>query len=330
MKKALQSDLGSFVTADPFRCRIWEFNDRIEEYVTEDSCRAEIASVARDGQLVPVVGRLLKDDPEFDIEIIYGARRLFVARHLKVSIRVEIRDLSNRQAAVAIETENCLRKQTSPYERGMWLAKLLRQGIYQSRDEMAKDLRISPTQVTRLLKFAQLPALVIAAFPSPHDILESWAVELHKAWTDEHRRRLLTDRCRSLGATSPPPPAASAYETLVACPSSGGRSRPRSKRRIVKTPDGATVFRFERQRKDVVIRIPNALVDAIIEKELTQVIAAVLSRQPTFIGPGRSPFRTTAVIRKTPSGSPIQTQLPETSPSRSAGSGDRECTAYSS
>lgn len=275
MREPLQHGTGSLITADPFRCRVWDLSDRIEEYVTEESCRAEIASMERDGQLVPVVGRVLRSDPDFDIEIVCGARRLFIARHLNVPIRVEIRDLTDRQAAVAIETENSLRKQTSPYERGLWLAKLLRQGIYRSQDEMARDLGTTPTQVTRLLKFTELPAIVIAAFPSPHDILESWAVELHKAWKDE-RRRLLTDRCRSLGAAATRPPAVSVYEMLLAPPTHGGRKRFKAIRRVVKSPDGATVLRFEHQRKEVVLRIPNALVDATIEAQLTEAVTAVL------------------------------------------------------
>lgn len=275
MSESLQSGAERLVTADPFRCRAWDLNDRIEEYVTEESCRAEIASMERDGQLVPVVGRVLRDDPSFDIEIVCGTRRLFVARHLRIPIRVEIRQLTDQQAAAAVATENSLRKETSPYERGMWLAKLLRQGIYRSRDEMGRDLRITPTQVTRLLKFSELPALVIGAFPCPHDILESWSVELHKAWNDE-RRRLLTERCRSLGKASPRPAAAAVYEMLVAAPTRAGRSGVQAARRIVKSPDGVTLLRFEHQRKEVVLRIPNALVDPAIETELTQVVSALL------------------------------------------------------
>ncbi len=273
MREPLQPNADSFITADPFRCRVWELNDRIEEYVTEESCRSEIASVERDGQLVPAVGRLLQGDPDFDIEIICGARRLFIARHLKIPLRVQIRELTDRQAAVAVQTENALRKQTSPYERGMWLAKLLRQGIYPSRDAMARDLGITPTQVTRLLKFAELPAIVIGVFPSPHDILESWAVELHKAWTDE-RRRLITERCRSLAAALPPPAAQSVYESLVASPTHAGR--PRAVCKLVRSPDGTPLLRLEHQRKEVVLRIPNVLVDPLVEKELTRIVAEAL------------------------------------------------------
>lgn len=249
----------------------------MEKYVTENSCRAEIESVNCAGQLVPVIGRVLTDDADFDIEIICGTRRLFVARHLKIPIRVEIQELSDHQAAAAIEVENSLRKKVSPYERGLWLAKLLREKVYQSQDEMARGLNITPTQVTRLLKFAELPAVVIGAFASPHDILESWAVELRKAWGDE-RHSLISERARSLETRVSKPPAVATYESLMASRKPVGRGRSGSLSRIVKSASGRLLFRFEHQRKEVVLRIPNMLVNPVVEREVTQAVIAVLTR----------------------------------------------------
>src|SRR6185437_4232403 len=196
MKDHHRSEPGSIVLADPFRCRVWGLSDRIAAYVTEISCHSEIESMKFDGQLVPAIGRKLAGDAQFDIEVICGGRRLYIARHLNIPLRVELRDLTDRQAAAAVEAENCLRKTTSPYERGLWLARLLAQHLYKSQGEMANELRITPTQVTRLLKFAELPSIIVEAFPSPHDILESWAVELHKACSDQ-RCRLIIERARA-------------------------------------------------------------------------------------------------------------------------------------
>ncbi|MGH8200520.1 MAG: ParB/RepB/Spo0J family partition protein [Steroidobacteraceae bacterium] len=277
MKTHLSLDSGSFVTVDPFRCRVWSLNDRIEDYVTEASCQAEIESVARDGQLIPVIGRLIQGDPHFDVEVICGMRRLFIARHLKISLRVEIRDLTDRQGVVAVEAENSLRKQTSPYERGLWLARLLKQNLYQSQDEMARELSITPTQVSRLLKFAELPAIVIGAFASPHDLLESWAVELHKALADE-RRRLVTERARALEKRVPRPPAVAVYQLLLASRRPVGRNSTQRASRVVRSATGKPLLRFERQRKEVVLRIPNALVDTNIERAVTQAVIEVLQR----------------------------------------------------
>ena len=271
-------DVGPLVNADPFRCRPWALSERIEDDVTEVSCRAELDSVARNGQLVPVVGRALAGEPDFDIEIICGTRRLFIARQLKVPLRVELRELTDRQAAAAVEAENTLRKQASAYERGLWLAKLLRRNLFGSREEMARGLGITPTQVTRLLKFAELPAAILGAFASPHDILESWAVELHKAWSDD-RRRVLVERARTLQRRMPRPPAVSVYELLLADRGPAGRIGRRSTSRVIKGPNGEPLLRFERQRRDVVLRIPNARVDARLEQVLTQAVIAVLTRR---------------------------------------------------
>jgi hypothetical protein len=62
---------------------MWSHHERLEEHITEESCRAEIDSHSKHGQLMPVLGRLLKADLWHEVELIYGARRLFVARHLK-------------------------------------------------------------------------------------------------------------------------------------------------------------------------------------------------------------------------------------------------------
>ena len=268
-------DAGSLVSADPFRCRSWALNARLEDDLTEASCRAEIDSVARNGQLVPVIGRTLAGDPDFDIEVICGTRRLFIARQLNVPLRVEIRSLTDQQAAVAVEAENALRRQASAYERGLWLAKLLRRNLFGSQDQMARELGITPTQVTRLLKFAELPAAIIGAFATPHEILESWAVELHKACTDD-RRPMLLERARTIHRHTPRPPAVSVYELLLAERGAARRASRHSTRRVIKGPAGEALLRLERQRQDLVLRIPNARVDARLEQALTQAVVAVL------------------------------------------------------
>src|SRR5579871_4858114 len=125
-------------SADPFRCRMWSLHDRLDEYVTEDACQAEIESFAKHGQLIPALGRPIRSDPDFDVEVICGARRLFVARHLNRPFLVEIRELSDRDALIAIDIENRHRRDVSPYERGLSYARWLRSGQFQSQEELAK------------------------------------------------------------------------------------------------------------------------------------------------------------------------------------------------
>ena len=86
----------AIVSVSPFRCRVWALHDRLDDYVTEESCRAEIESFAAHGQLVPALGRPVWGDVSYDVEIVYGARRLFVARHLGIQLKVKPGDDGSR------------------------------------------------------------------------------------------------------------------------------------------------------------------------------------------------------------------------------------------
>lgn len=205
------------VNANPFRCRMWSQHDRLEEGITVQSCRSEIESIATSGQMLPVLGRPVRHDPEWDIELIYGARRLFVARHLNLPLRVDLRELSDREAVVAMDAENRLRADISPYERGVAFLHWLRTGLFGSQDEIARTLKVSPSQVSRLIKLAQLPSVVVSAFRDPTQICERWGVSLYEAWQDPARRSQLASRARNLGKETGTGPLAGdkVYEALL-------------------------------------------------------------------------------------------------------------------
>jgi ParB family transcriptional regulator, chromosome partitioning protein len=111
--------MSTVVSISPFECKMWEMHDRMMSYITEKGCSSEIESVSKHRQLLPVLGRTLKDDPHYKVELIYGARRLFVARHLNIQLLVELRRLSDVEAIIAMDIENRVRKDVSPYERGL-------------------------------------------------------------------------------------------------------------------------------------------------------------------------------------------------------------------
>lgn len=64
------------IAINPFKCRTGSLHDRLEEQITEESCRAGIESLRRHGQRVPPLGRRVKGEPLHEVELIYGARRL--------------------------------------------------------------------------------------------------------------------------------------------------------------------------------------------------------------------------------------------------------------
>jgi ParB family transcriptional regulator, chromosome partitioning protein len=273
---------------NPFRCRIWEFHDRLDEYLTEESCKEEIASVEKHGQVVPVLGRCIRDDPDYDVELIFGARRLFVARHLNKPLLVRVKQISDHEALLAMEVENRLRMDISAYERGLSYARWMRAGLFKSQEDVARALHISPATVSRLLRISRLPSVVLNAFRSPLDIAEDWGLQLADAWDDPTRRTRLAHRARAVAKLDPRPPARVVFTRLAAELSAPGSRRPPDRDEIVLGSDGRPLFRIRTQRKLVALCVPSASLDAATLSRLKQQLTAVLDRPD---GPGETRAR---------------------------------------
>jgi ParB/RepB/Spo0J family partition protein len=246
----------SIVAANPFDCRMWELHDRLETQLTEESCRAEIESFAKHGQLIPTLGRPLPQDPTHKIELIFGARRLFVARHINVPLLVEIREMSDREAIIAMDIENRQRTDISPYERGVSYARWLRSGQFACQEDIARSLRISASQVSRLLRLAQLPAVIINSFNGPSAICEGWGLEIMEALEDPQRRASTIRSARYLATMSPRPPAREVYRQLVSAISNGQRVRKQAHDEVVKDRAGQALYRIRHQTGAIAFLLP--------------------------------------------------------------------------
>lgn len=252
------------VTVNPFRCRMWSLHDRLEEYVTEETCKAEIESFQKHGQLVPVLGRPVRGDDQFDLELVYGARRLFVAKHLNQPLRVEVRELTDLEAIVAMEVENRHRKDVSPYERGLSYARLLRSNHFQSQDELAHVLRVSASQVSRLLKLVRLPAVIVAAFGDPLQICEGWGMDLVDAWDGPHRA-LLARVARNIVERSPRPSPREVYAELMSAGLNGKRRRPTRRDEVILGDRGQPLYRIRANAKGSIIVLPQTVSPAALD-----------------------------------------------------------------
>jgi len=261
---------------DPFRCRMWPLHDRFQGLITADSCRAEIESFREHGQLVPAVGRPLLNDPQYEIELIAGARRLFVARHINKPLAVDVRELSDREAIVVMDVENRHRLDISPYERGMSYARWLRGGYFDSQEAIARALNVSGAHVSRLLKLARLPSVVVSAFESAVDIAESWGVELAEIWEDPQRRPAMAQSARALALQRPRPAAREVYQQLLVS-SVRGRKPPRKGRsEVVLDPAGTPLFRILHQTRSIVLLLPADRISTSHLLRLRQALVAVL------------------------------------------------------
>jgi ParB/RepB/Spo0J family partition protein len=265
---------------DPFRCRLWELHDRCDTNITEYSCRAEIESVARHGQIVPALGRRLQGSPGYDVELICGARRLFVARHIKRKLSVEVRVLCDREALILMDTENRQRTDISPYERGMSYARWLRSGNFQSQDDIVQTMNVSAAQVSRLIKLTRLPAVILDAFPSADEIHESWGLELLNALENPDRREATLKRARAICLHNPRPSAAEVYRQLLT--PTDGRLRSKAGRRdeVVKDQRGRPLFRIRQLRNTIAVVLPLERVPASMLATIRETLSSMLIGAP--------------------------------------------------
>jgi ParB family chromosome partitioning protein len=224
--------------------------------VTQEECLNEIATFSTYGQLIPVLGRPLLGESDFDYELIYGARRLFVARYLDTHLLVDVRDLTDRQALLALDIENRLRKDISPYERGVGYMRWLRAGHFESQEQLAKILQVSTSQVSRLLKLARLPSVVVGAFDTPGDICESWGVSLADALEDPKRRASVIRAARAISQAGERQSSHYVFRRLL-CSSTGRRRSATTRRDLVITGEsGAPLFRVRYLKTTVAVILP--------------------------------------------------------------------------
>jgi ParB family chromosome partitioning protein len=266
----------SVISVSPFRCRMWALHDRLEPHVTAESCKAEIESFSRHGQLVPTLGRSLRGDPLHDVELIFGARRLFIAQHLNQPLSVELRDMSDRDAIIAMDIENRHRADISAYERGLSYVRWIRSGHFSSQDEIARVLRISSSQVSRLLKLARLPPVILTAFESPTDLCEGWGLDLIEALDDPARRQTTIRAARAIANEPLRPASREVYRQLMAASAAGRKIRRGTRDQVVKDGKGRPIFRIRHGGKSVSIVLPVGKVSARTLDLIAQNLRGIL------------------------------------------------------
>lgn len=307
----------SIVELDPFRCRVWELHDRLQEHISEENCRAESRSFQEHGQLVPVLGRRVEGDVNFDVELIYGARRLFVARLINRPLLVELRDLTDAQAIVAMDLENRQRRDVSPYERGRSYARWLRAGYFASQEDLARVLRVSPSQVSRLIKVASLPTVVVDAFGSATEIREAWGVELANVLQDPNRRAQAIHAARSIVTSASRPPAPEVFRKLLSSSITGRKPKVVGHDRVAKDSAGSPLVRIRHQRNSISIVLP-------IEKVSAKTLHAI-ERSVVDLRGERNAAGTEPVVATSAAGPVHDESAQEFSPSRTIEHGVRAC-----
>jgi ParB family chromosome partitioning protein len=267
------------ISVSPFLCRMWVGHERLEDQINEATCQDEIKSMLNHGQLLPVLGRRLRRDVTHEFEIIYGARRLFVTQHLNMPLLLKVREFSDREATIAVEIENRHRKELSPYERGCAYSRWIRAGLFVSQDELACHLNVSPSQVSRLVRLANIPASVVSAFPSPLDICENWGKGLAELCQDPNNCRALAEEVGAIRQECPRATTPEIYERLT----SGARTRvaraPRSDDyEVVRDDCGHPLYRILQRQSEIELLLPIPTLSSSSLDEIKCAIAEILQR----------------------------------------------------
>tara|TARA_B110000908_G_C10195741_1_gene422800 strand:+ start:399 stop:1379 length:981 start_codon:yes stop_codon:yes gene_type:complete len=159
------------------KCRPWMFADRNEH---EMGNIEELAnSIKANGQEVPALVRKLENtDGNIEYEVIYGHRRWKACTLINKPLKAKVKNLDNKEAAVAQILENYNREDLSDYSKSINYSKLLKEKTFTSKTELAAYVGIPRTTVNDIMSFSEIPEKLIKAFINPEKLATRSAVSL--------------------------------------------------------------------------------------------------------------------------------------------------------
>ncbi|HEX7874027.1 MAG TPA: ParB/RepB/Spo0J family partition protein [Sphingobium sp.] len=193
---------------DPARCRMWAGHNRNYALLNEDGCADLIESIKAQGrQEMPAIVRRVSGNPDFDFEVICGARRHWTINWLRshnypdFKFLIDIREIGDEEAFRLADIENRARDDLTDLERARDYLRAL--GAYYGGRQrtMAERLNVSESWLTRYLDLARLPAELMAAFTRPQDLGVRNAMALKALLKPDDRRARTYAEAGKLAAT---------------------------------------------------------------------------------------------------------------------------------
>jgi len=148
----------TIISVDPNKIKNWELHDRPESEL------GNIEGLAQDfkaiGQQLPCIVRKLTNEPEHEYELIAGERRWRAAKLAKINLKIIIKDITDKEAALIQSIENESRKGLSDYAKGMQYHKLIENNVLTQKD-LIDRLGKTKQYISALLSFSKIPKDVI-------------------------------------------------------------------------------------------------------------------------------------------------------------------------
>lgn len=133
-----------------------------------------------DGNVQPIKVRPLTGSTD-RYEIIFGYRRHRACLDLGLPVLALVEQVNDKQLFKEMERENRDRLDLSPWEQGRMYQQSLSEGLFASLGELSKEIGIDKGNLSKALRLAELPDVVVNAFPSPLDLQYRWAKLLNDA-----------------------------------------------------------------------------------------------------------------------------------------------------
>lgn len=180
-------------SVDPRRCKPWKYHDRRPGYFTVESCKGMIDSIRREKQKMPALARKIEGDPDYDYELIYGMRRRFACEHLNIFLRIVVRDIDDRQAALEMDIENREREDVTAMERAMSYSRQVKDGLFATQDALASAVGLTQGRISQWFKAVEIleEAAISRLFPDPSQIPVKRALALASQLENERTKIVL-------------------------------------------------------------------------------------------------------------------------------------------
>ena len=244
---------------DPARCRMWSGHNREYALLNEERCADLIDSMKAQGrQEMPAIVRRVRGNPDYDFEVICGARRHWTISWLRshnypdFRFLIDIRELSDEEAFRLADIENRAREDLTDLERARDYLRAL-DAYYEGRQKvMAERIKVTESWLSRYLDLARLPEELMAAFPNPQDLRIKHVTAIKPLLKPDDRRQRVLKEAASLaeregqgGAPVAVPDIIRALALAADPPKRSGSPKKSGLPETVSSQSGKPLFRIE-------------------------------------------------------------------------------------
>jgi ParB family transcriptional regulator, chromosome partitioning protein len=232
--------------------------------------RDEIQSAGGNIEAIQV-RRLEKEEVDgAKYEIAFGHRRHRACLELELPVLAIVVQCSDIELFAAMDRENRGRQDLSPWEAGKHWQRALDMGLWKSQNEMAAHLGLDKSLISRARLLAGLPDEVVAAFPSPLDLVYRWADPLNVAI--EKSRENVLRRALELAGEAPKLGAEEVFKALT-----GTAAKPRKTHQEMRV-DGERVGTITAQSDRVTVSFGKGVLPSKRIRELCGVLEDFLAK----------------------------------------------------